>query len=157
MPINLLPIKHLPQQDRVGCLAACSQMALAHIGIRRTQRQLNRIFVIGPMGLPMSRIQKLHQRRFWRKTVNVAYQTGNEQYVKKQIDQNLPVILFVRTDQLRSYWHRDTQHALLCIGYEDSHVYLNDPAFTDAPKRVIWDELMLAWLEFNYMCAVISL
>lgn len=155
MPISLLPIKHLPQKDPVGCLAACSQMALAHIGVRRTQRQLNRLFGLSAMGVPMSKVTKLHQHKFWRRTINVTYQSGNEQYVMKQIDQNLPVILFVHTAELRSYWQRDTQHAVLCVGYGDNYVYLNDPAFKDAPKRIIWDELMLAWLEFNYMCAVI--
>jgi len=31
----------------------------------------------------------------------------------------------------------------------------NDPAFKDAPKRVTWNEVLLAWLEFNYMCAIL--
>ncbi len=31
----------------------------------------------------------------------------------------------------------------------------NDPAFADAPKQVMIDELMLAWSEFDYTYALI--
>lgn len=60
------------------------------------------------------------------------------------------------TKELTTYWDVNVRHALLVVGYDDTHFYLNDPAFADAPKRVMIDELMLAWLEFDYIYALIT-
>ncbi len=76
--------------------------------------------------------------------------------IRRLIDERIPPILFVRTSELLSYWAEDTQHALLVVGYDDTHFFLNDPAFPDAPKRVLVDELMLAWIEFDYTYATIA-
>jgi hypothetical protein len=35
--------------------------------------------------------------------------------------------------------------------------YVNDPYFDQAPQRVPREEFILAWLEKDYRCAIISL
>ena len=55
-----------------------------------------------------------------------------------------------------TYWKEDAQHALVVVGYDETNFYLNDPAFADAPKTVSIDEVMLAWLEFDYMYATVE-
>lgn len=55
-----------------------------------------------------------------------------------------------------SYWTIDTRHALVVAGYDPEFVWLYDPAFSDAPIKVLADELMLAWLEFDYQYAVLK-
>lgn len=156
MQTNLLPIKHVSQEHPAGCLAACLQMALAHVDVHRTQRQLNTLLGLTTLGKPMSKVKALHERQFQCRKVEVMYERGSQNLIGQQLERKLPVILFVRTGELQSYWQQDTQHAVLCIGYDDANVYLNDPAFIDTPQQVSWDELMLAWVEFDYMFAVVS-
>jgi len=151
MPKHLLPIEHRPQEENVGCLAACAQMVLSHLGITATQRQLNRLFDLKEAGALLSNIDRAHSFG-----VRVIRKSGTEQDIKFAIDQGIPPILFVSTGQLQTYWQDDVQHAVLVIGYDDTYLYLNDPAFPDAPKQVPLDEVMLAWLEFDYVYALIT-
>jgi ABC-type bacteriocin/lantibiotic exporter with double-glycine peptidase domain len=108
----LLSIEHQPQQNQVGCLAACAQMVLSHISIAWSQQRLNRLFEITSMGVPLSRIQRLGSQ-----ICNVLLHFGGESQVRQFIDQQLPLIAFVRTVEL-PYWSEDVEHAVLIVGYE---------------------------------------
>jgi hypothetical protein len=48
MPAHSLRIKYYPQEVEVGCLAACIQMALHHLGLRTSQTDLNRLLELTP-------------------------------------------------------------------------------------------------------------
>jgi ABC-type bacteriocin/lantibiotic exporter with double-glycine peptidase domain len=80
---------------------------------------------------------------------------GSPETVCKAIDDGIPVIAFVRTGEL-SWWKEDTGHAVVLIGYDNSCFWLNDPVFPGEPIRVPVDEFMLAWIEFDYDCALVS-
>lgn len=151
MPPNLLRLKHRLQERPYGCLAACAQMLLHSLGVAVEQRQLNRLFDLVEIGALFSHIQRVE-----RYGVGVSLQVGDEAALKAAIDQGIPPVIFVHTGQLTTYWQENVQHALVVVGYDDEHFYLNDPAFPDAPKEVAIDELMLAWLEFDYMYALIT-
>lgn len=151
MTVQLLPVEHLVQEDDSGCLAACGQMLLRYHGINVPQRQLNRLFQQQELGAPFSHIQRIARYR-----VQVALQIGNDLALKRALDSSIPPIIPVLTGELTAYWHLNVRHALVVVGYDDTHFYLNDPAFADAPKRVLIDELMLAWLEFDYTYALIT-
>lgn len=152
MPKSLfLQLTHKPQEEDAGCLAACAQMLLNHIDINVTQAQLNQLFGLTMGGVSLSRLTRLKPAL----GVDVVLGQGDEQTIQSFITQNQPVIVFVRTDQL-SYWTIDTRHAMVVVGYDEQHIWLNDPAFTDAPKNVLVDELMLAWLEFDFQYAIIK-
>jgi uncharacterized protein YvpB len=148
---KLLPIEHSRQEADTGCLAACAQMVLRYLGIDAEQRRLNRLFDQVELGALLSHIQRLT-----RYGVKVALQPGDENDIKRVIDQGNPPVVFVRTNQLTTYWQEDAQHAVVVAGYDDLHFYVNDPAFPDAPKPVPIDEFMLAWLELEYMYALIT-
>jgi uncharacterized protein YvpB len=66
-----------------------------------------------------------------------------------------PCIVFLRTGEL-PYWQEDTGHAVVLVGMDEDVVYLNDPAFAQAPQRVSRGDFLLAWLEFDYDYAVIT-
>jgi ABC-type bacteriocin/lantibiotic exporter with double-glycine peptidase domain len=139
-----LPIEHYPQEEDAGCLAACAQMVLTDLGINISQAELNQLFELTPLGVPLSRLTRLDQHG-----VNVAiHRNGILDDLIRAVDQNTPPIVFIRTGQL-SYWQEDTQHALVVRGYDGPHLLFNDPAFPDAPQTVLADELMLAWDEFD--------
>jgi ABC-type bacteriocin/lantibiotic exporter with double-glycine peptidase domain len=148
MPV--LPIEHILQESEVGCLAACSQMILQFLGIRKSQHQLNRLFRTTSFGVPFSRIVRLEQFR-----LNVSINTfGDEMVLTKHIDQHISPIIFLRTQPL-PYWQANTQHAVVVIGYDDNHFLINDPAFKQAPQHVAFDTLMLAWDGMDYAYALI--
>ena len=151
MPSKVLPVKHAPQEEKNGCLAACAQMILAYLSIPSQQRQLNRLFGRTDMGARFPHVTRLTQYK-----VQVTLQSGDEHKIIQAINNGLPPVVFVATGELTSYWQENVQHAVVIVGYDDTHFYLNDPAFADAPKRVAIDELMLAWIEFDYMYALIT-
>jgi ABC-type bacteriocin/lantibiotic exporter with double-glycine peptidase domain len=146
-----LPVEHHPQEVKAGCLAACAQMVLAKLDVTVSEAKLNQIFELTPLGVPLSKLVRLAQYG-----VKVAiYKNGTLEDLIQAIDQHIPPIVFVRTGQL-AYWQEDTQHALVVRGYDGPRLLLNDPAFPDAPKTVLADELMLAWDEFDNAYALIT-
>jgi ABC-type bacteriocin/lantibiotic exporter with double-glycine peptidase domain len=148
---RLLPIEHAPQEADQGCLAACAQMALATLGVKRSQQALNGIFDLTAAGVPLSRLKRLERR-----DLHVLIQrNGTPPELIQAIDNGTPPILFVRTRQL-AYWQKDTQHAVLLCGYDGPDFLLNDPAFPNSPQRVNSDELMLAWDEFDNVYAILT-
>ena len=132
-------------------MAACAQMVLAYWNIPSHQRQLNRLFSRTDIGARFTHLVRLTQYG-----VQVTLQRGDERKLIEAIDKSLLPIVFVATGELTSYWQEDVQHAVVIIGYDQTNFYLNDPAFTDAPKRVTIDELMLAWIELDYIYALIK-
>jgi ABC-type bacteriocin/lantibiotic exporter with double-glycine peptidase domain len=151
MPMHLLPIEYQVQEEEFGCLAACAQMVLGAAGLTVSQNELNRLLNLRTGGVPYSRLQRLTKYK-----VNISLAPGDESQLRHALDQGIAPIIFVHTSQLTSYWTVPTRHAVVVVGYDDLHFYLNDPAFPDAPKQVPIDELMLAWLEFDYMYALIT-
>jgi ABC-type bacteriocin/lantibiotic exporter with double-glycine peptidase domain len=147
--LRLLSVEHCRQTERAGCLAACVQMALQHIGIIQSQAQLNRLFGLTPEGTPSSRVQRLGVLG-----VNVVYASGDETALREAVDRGLPPIIFVDTGDL-PYWSIRLRHAVLMVGYDEKNVYLNDPDQSAAPAAASWGDLMLAWSEFDYRYALI--
>jgi hypothetical protein len=127
-------------------------MLLARFGISVSQQELNQLFELTPLGVPLSRLTRLERYGF-----QIAiHRDGDWDALRQAIDQDIPSIVFVRTQEL-SYWTQDTQHALLVSGYDDPDVLLHDPYFPEAPQRVLADEFMLAWDEFDNVYAHIIL
>jgi len=53
------------------------------------------------------------------------------------------------------YWDSSTSHVVVVVGFDDTHVYLNDPAMPEAPQEVLWDSFLAAWAEFDEIAVVI--
>lgn len=152
MPELSLPIEHRLQEDEAGCLAACAQMVLAHFGITVSQTELNRLFELTPLGVPLSRLQRLTQP--YKVQVTIHHE-GSLADLHRAVDENVPLIVFIHTGQL-AYWSEEAQHAVVVVGYDSVSLLLNDPAFPDAPQQVPADEFMLAWDEFDNIYARLS-
>jgi len=151
MPGRLLAIEHRPQEMDAGCLAACVQMAMAHLGLGVSQADLNRLLELTPGGIPTLRLTRLEQHY----DVLVTLRCGTLDDLIRALERDLPPIVFVRTGQL-PYWTIDTQHALLIRGYEGSTFLVNDPAFLTAPQHIAALDLSLAWDEFDNRYALLS-
>jgi ABC-type bacteriocin/lantibiotic exporter with double-glycine peptidase domain len=152
VPKPSLPIEHRQQEDEAGCLAACAQMVLAHLGVTVSQADLNRLFELTPLGVPLSRLQRLTQS--YKVQVTIHHE-GSLADLQQAVNENTPLIIFIHTGQL-TYWSEQAQHAVVVVGYDGSALLLNDPAFPDAPKQVPADEFILAWDEFDNIYARLS-
>lgn len=150
MPTRLLNLPHSLQEDEAGCLAACAQMVLRHLGMSQTQTSLNNLLGLTSIGIPYSNLRRLADFH-----LTVIIQVGDESDVRSAIDQNQPIIAFVMTDDL-PYWVDNTSHAVVVVGYDETSVMLNDPAFAAAPQSVAWNDFLLAWSEHDFTYALVS-
>jgi len=148
----LLPVPHQPQQNDGDCLAACAAMLLAYLEQPLDYAHLRRLLDIRSYGAPAGNIRLLTQLN-----LTVAYSQTDLQGLESLLDQGQAVIVFVRTGDL-PHWRYSVDHAVVATGYDDHHIYLNDPDRDKAemPLAVPKDDFELAWLERDYYYAVIQ-
>lgn len=126
-------------------------MALAFFGIAKSQKQIAmQIGHIEGAGTPARNITRLSVFG-----VGVQYvELGALNDLHQGVEAGAAIIVFVRTAEL-PYWDRDTPHALVIVGIEADIIYVNDPAFENAPVAMAIDDFMLAWDEFGNQYAII--
>ena len=149
MPDTSLAIPHHLQRSDGDCLAACAAMVLNHLSMSISYDRLLRLLDVKPYGTPGSHLKNLTDLG-----VQVRYARGTLQELFEHLAAGQPCIVRVRTDQL-PYWTYVTDHAVVVVGFNDQVVYINDPAFEQAPQRVSHVEFELAWMEFDYRYALI--
>lgn len=145
-----LPVSHRKQVQRSDCLAACAAMVLDYIGRPCPYQQLLSLLGVKAIGTPSSNILRLT-----RLGVSVIHKAGTLEELELRIAQGQPCIVFLDTAEL-PYWSEATFHAVVVVGMDDEYVYVNDPAFDEAPQRITWGDFDLAWIEEGYYYAVIS-
>jgi uncharacterized protein YvpB len=79
---------------------------------------------------------------------------GNWEELQAHLENNRPCMTLVQTSEL-PYWAEESDHAVIVIGLDDELIYLNDPAFPEAPIQVTRGEFDLAWLEKDEVYAVL--
>lgn len=150
MPPRLLLVPHCQQQADGDCLAACAAMVLAYWQRDIAYSALLRLLRIQPYGAPAGNVRLLSSLG-----VRVTYSTTNLRGLQTLLSQGLPLIVFLRTGEL-PYWTYQTDHAVVVVGYDEGHVYVNDPDRPDAPIVVSTGDFELAWLERDYAYALIA-
>ncbi|MBI3959962.1 MAG: C39 family peptidase [Chloroflexi bacterium] len=152
MPGVLLPVTHRIQRIDGLCLAVSAQMVLEYLGEPASESDLiARLQIEIPLGTPFPMIERVQNRRV---TVRLASLTDSQ--LRLLLDQNRPVICRVWTVMLPYWRDENVSHVAVVVGYDDRYVYLNDPAFPDAPQRVLWDGFLAAWEEYDRMAAIIQ-
>lgn len=147
--MKLLDVPHRRQNDDGDCLAACAWMVLAFLGQRHSYSALLSRLGIRSFGAPATNIRRLEDD-----TRRVIYSQTDMEGLRSFLDADVPVIVFVRTQEL-PYWDYAVDHALLVVGYDDTSVYVNDPDLSRPNQRVPVGDFELAWLERDYFYAVI--
>jgi ABC-type bacteriocin/lantibiotic exporter with double-glycine peptidase domain len=145
----LLSVSHLQQPNRGECLATCAAMVLAYRHVPVSYRRLLRLLKTTPYGAFSSNIRELKQLG-----ITVLYQQGSLEELGNHLNNDRPAIAFVKTYQL-PYWNEETDHAVVVVGLDDTHIYVNDPAFPNAPTLVSRGDFELAWLEWDELYAVL--
>ena len=125
-----LNVPHVQQREGGDCVVACAAMALDHLGVAIAYGQIKRILQTEWFGTPSFYIRKLEQLGL----VVIYKRRANLQEIHEHLLNNRPGIVFVRTSEL-PYWSDTTDHAVVVIGLDESAVYLNDPAFPEAPPK----------------------
>ena len=151
MPALLLPVPHIRQRQRGECLAACAQMVLTYMGRSVAYGRLLRLLRIkSELGTLASNVRRLEALK-----VEVIFQPGDFDQLQDHLQQNQPCIAFIHTREL-SYWTDDVDHAVVVVGLDEQHIYVNDPAFPSGPLTVDRGEFDLAWLEWDEKYAVLT-
>lgn len=91
--------------------------------------------------------------------LSIVIRDGHFETLRHYLEIGLPVLVSVDTADL-PYWNREsTDHAVIVVGMDidKKAIYVHDPFFADAPKKLTIDKFESAWLEKEYLCAVIGL
>jgi ABC-type bacteriocin/lantibiotic exporter with double-glycine peptidase domain len=147
----LLPVSHQPQQRQADCLAACARMVLHYLQVPVDYQRLTRLLRLDAIGTPFRNPQHLESLG-----LEIRITEGDMLKLRRHLDSGLPVIAAVDTAQL-AYWSETSSHAVVIVGLDEQFVYVNDPDLADAPQKISLAEFELAWLEKDYLHAVVSL
>ena len=150
MPSVLLPVPHLPQDKPHSCLEACARMVLAYLGDSVPEDELLALFDGTEFGTPASRLTRLGRMGY-----DVEIGRGTFELLRSKLELGLPSIALVHTAFL-DYWTESARHAVVVVGLDEKHVYLNDPAFESAPQTVSLDGFLTAWIEMDQISATIT-
>ena len=147
----LLPVSHRQQRQQADCLATCAAIVLDYLQVPNDYDRLCQLLKVRHIGATFHNLKQLE-----RLGVTVLVDKGEETDLRTSVELGLPPIVFVKTAEL-PYWDEALGHAVVVVGFEDNTIYLNDPAFPDAPKQAPVDEFLLAWIDADQFYALIRL
>ena len=150
MPTVLLPAPHFSQSRDGACLPACVRMVLAYWGHQQSEAELAELLGTRSFGTPISNVARLQAQGY-----RVDFGSLTTAELKAYLLANKPVMARVWTAML-DYWSAEiTSHVVVVVGFDETHVYLNDPALIQAPQLTLWDSFLAAWAEFDETAVVI--
>lgn len=152
MPKRLLRVPHLEQQRESDCLATCAAMMLGAIDIKVSYQALLKTLNVASWGTPHRNFRQLEKLV---SGIHIIYKQGVITELFQAIDEGNSPTVFLWTGEL-PYWTVATWHAVVVVGYDEHHFYLNDPAFDEAPQIVLHGDLDLAWIAYDSFYAVIE-
>lgn len=148
--MSLLNVSHRNQSQPSDCLAACAAMVLDYIGVRANYDALLSRLRITEFGASFHNLAFLEYLG-----VRVLVERGDIETLRRHLSRNVPPIAFVKTAEL-SYWDEANNHAVVVVGIEGNQIFLDDPAFSQAPQSTSLDEFMLAWVDMDQFYGVIE-
>ena len=126
-------------------------MVLNYLGAPAEYDRLVSLLRIQEWGSPFHNLARLEALG-----VKVLVERGEIESLQSCLARQLPPVVLVDTGQL-PYWNEATGHAVVIVGIEGGKIYLNDPAFPDAPRAVSMGDFELAWIDADQFYALISL
>jgi predicted double-glycine peptidase len=126
-------------------------MVLDYLLVPVSYPQLIRLLNIDVVGAPFRNLRHLRSLG-----LSIIIAEGGLETLQTQLDTGLPVIVAVTTAEL-PYWDEVTDHAVVVIGMDEQQVYINDPDMDSSPQVVSLADFELAWLEKDYLYALVRL
>jgi len=149
-----LKVPHYQQEQNSSCLPACVRMALAFLGIKKSEQDIRKLLKTKPAGTNPLNVIYLKD---WKHEAIVSFSNLDE--LQNYLLQEQPVIVLLWTGEL-SYWdsekYLDYLHAVVVIGYTDVEILANDPAFPEYPKAIPINEFLEAWSYSQQMLIFIE-
>ncbi|MBI3247717.1 MAG: hypothetical protein HYZ50_14535 [Deltaproteobacteria bacterium] len=130
-------------------------MVLAFQGVHLEEAERCDLLKTDAAGTSLVDLDEVLQQSFSHCQVRV--EASSLATLRQSLQSNIPPIVIVHTDLLKSYWQKECVHALVVIDIEDQIVLVNDPFFADAPKRVPVAEFLAAWGAYGQFTIIISL
>lgn len=127
-------------------------MVLDYLQVPVSYERLVKLLQIGPGGAPFRNLCYLESSL----GLSVLIEQGVIATLRLYLNRGLPLLTFVDTGQL-PYWDEATGHAVVVVGIEADLIYLNDPAFAEAPRKIPVAEFELGWLDLGQFYATIEL
>jgi ABC-type bacteriocin/lantibiotic exporter with double-glycine peptidase domain len=130
-------------------------MVLDYLGVTVEAERLRRLLGTTEQGTPFFNLVRLE-------TLGLFITAGTEgdlSIFDHFIELGLPVIVGVSTFGWQHWAGEVVSHAVVVVGidHERSVIYLNDPAFADAPIEMSFTEFEIGWEEQYRSYAVIGL
>jgi ABC-type bacteriocin/lantibiotic exporter with double-glycine peptidase domain len=125
-------------------------MVLNYWGIAASEADLAAQLGATPLGTPGSRLLRLQTSQ-----LQVTYEPITLMQLQETLRQGVPVITLAQTIFL-DYWEIDTAHAVVVIGLAEDSLFINDPAFENAPQKATIDGFLAAWGEFDNLAGIIK-
>ncbi len=154
--MRLESLKNWRQQHDYDCLVACCKQILDHLGIEKSEEWLwdQLSATSGDRGVtPFPNVKNLGDAL----GVVVEYhENGTVAHFAPYIESRLPILVAVTADEPQS-WPYVGEHAVVVIGFDESNIYVNDPAHPETGLAVDINTFLLAWSERDYEFAVIRL
>lgn len=145
----LIAISHRQQTQQADCLAACAAMVLDYLQVRVDYQRLTRLLRIRSHGAAFANLRHLTTLE-----LHVDIGRGDLAILRTTIEAGSPVIAALDTAYL-SYWAEKTDHAVVVAGLDATNVVLHDPDLPTGPRWVPIVQFESAWLEHDYLYAVV--
>ena len=149
MPNALLSVPHFEQSRDGMCLPACVRMVLGYWRRNFSELEMARYLGAKDFGTPITNVERLRKMGY-----QVDFGSLTPDKLTTYLLASQPVIARVWTDML-GYGENPTPHVVVVVGFDATHVYLNDPALSTPQHPVIWNGFLAAWAEFDETAAVI--
>lgn len=127
-------------------------MVLQYQNIPTRRSTLRRILGTTVYGTPSSNLTKLKSLG-----LRVIYkQAQDEQELREALARGIPPICLVETENI-GYWQGSAGHAVVVVDMNSSAVVVNDPAYADERQTIPLDTFLLAWVERDYLYALLTI
>ena len=146
-------IEHIQQIDWGYCLPACTQMALAQLGIGVPQARLaKQLGTVALVGTPFPNVQRLEKLGVYVQIVQ--WQSANKLIEAQRLNRAM-IAAILTTQDLPGWQTLQTQHVVVVTQIDATQITYHDPALPYGPVTVQLDAFLLAWREMAEQVALL--
>jgi len=154
MPAVSIKKPHHTQELSMSCLPACTKMMLNFLGNEIEEPALRNLLATTDDGTAVISMLVLDTLV---PDLKVKIHQWSLAHLQKHLEtKRHPCIVTVETRHL-PYWNGvSCFHAIVIHGFDDKHIFINDPFYKPREFRVTMGEFLLAWSEMQYIAITIE-
>ena len=132
-----------------------------YLGFDLDEEQISEMLSTTPRGTTASNIARIQDIG-----VDVVIHSASLFDLRDLLREKVPCIMLTSFSSLASlnyflwtgnleYWNIACWHAVVVVELGEDVIYINDPFFSDAPKKVVLDSFLEAWSHYDFILAEI--